>query len=920
MRRTAPIFTCALGLLLCDGVLFGVAGPAAPPVLASARLDLDGDEKDEEVIVKDGGQVLVLRGGAPLGQAELGGPIVSATIERAGARGRPSYLVVRAKGRSGPRLLVAHVPPGGGGLRVAHAGPVGALGRDGERTLTVTITGDAPEVRRHQAAPGLLRCDGEGRLFPERYDPAAGWRPDPPPPPSSPSAPRLRPQGTAPAGLGPRPLPIYRFVAASAQAGAGGRADLLLPPGELADGRTETAWRVGAGAEGAWVTARASGDHGVRALRIVPAEEKGLRPPRTLAAIFADGSAYLFDLQKGPQWIVLPKRVRSPCVSLGIVATTAGPGEDTGLAEVGVYSEMDGRGPKDLVALARGDGVLAEEAAAALRALAGGDPQAVLGALAEALAGGGQGAGSSAGAGAGAGDRAGAGAGDRRLQQVLIDVAPGLRAPAHVAQARELLVRCLIALSAAAPPEARAPLWEALGRMGDHAGAAGLLADAGQPLALRIEAAAALGRQMDPQGRAASAQALVTALGRQDLPAGLRRALAQALGESLRCRPAEDAAIAAARASLERALASTPPRPEAAELVSALARAGGHCTGAGAGPGEGAGRAEAAAGWLLDAWQALDASAQDAFVVRYRILQGLALLAAPRGLPLLREVLSARKDDPVLRRAAARAARALGGAGRGPGPGEEARALLAAALGDPDPGVRLEAVQGLAGEGGQAALEGAMARDPWPQVRRAATATRAAACPAAIAGDGQGRGRGAEVRALRQALRDPDGEVRRQALAGVARCEGAGAAQLLAQVARDREEDPGLRGQSCALLGRVAGAAASAVVNQVVLDTLEDPAADERHLGLLHACLRVLGAVGDAGAVPALLRAAAEPQSAPLRLQGVQALGQLCGRQAGQVAKDRGLSGQVAAALQAAGRDADPRVRAAVRVSAARCR
>lgn len=920
MRRTSPIVTCGLallGLALPDASTAGAADAIGPAALASARLDLDGDGKDEEVIVKGGGQVTVLRGGAPVGQAELG-PIVSATIEGAGGRageraGGPAYLIVRGRGRAGQALLVAHLAPGDprGGLRVAHAGPVGALGRDGERTLTVSIAGDPPEVRRHQAAPGVLRCDGEGRLFPERYDPAAGWRPDPPPPPSPAKAARLRPQGTAPAGLGPRPLPIYRFVAASAQAGAGGRADLLLPPGELADGSTETAWRVGAGAEGAWVTARASGDHGVRALRIVPAQGQGLRPPRTLAAIFADGSAFLFDLQKGPQWIVLPKLVRSPCVSLSIVATSAGPGEVTGLAEVGVYSEMEGRGARDLVALARGDGVLAEEATAALRALAGADPQAVLGALAEALTG------------------TGPGPGERRLQQVLVAIVPELRAAAHAAQARELLVRCLIALSAA-PPEARVSLWEALGRMADLDGAAGLLADAGQPLALRAEAAAYLGRRQDPQGQAASASLLLAALGRQDLQEGLRRALLPALGEALRCRPAEDADVVAARASLERALTSTPPRKEAADLVHALARAGaragGRCPGAGPGA-AGASRAEAAAGWLLGAWQALDASAQDAFGVRYRILQGLALLAAPRGLQLVREVLAERKSDPVLRRAATRAAAALVGPGSG-SEGEGARALLRQALLDPDPGVRVEAVLGLSSSGpgaqaGLAALEGAMARDRWPQVRRAATAARAAACPAeagpkAEAAEVAGV---AEVRALRKALRDPDGEVRRLALSGVARCEGAGAFKLLAQVARDREEDPGLRGQSCALLARVSGAAASGVVSQVVLDTLEEPAADERHLGLLQTCLRVLGAVGDAGAVPALLRAMAEPQSAPLRLQGVQALGQLCGRQEGRALfRDRALAGQVAAALQAAGRDADPRVRAAVRVSAARCR
>ena len=334
----------------------GAAGPGAAKggataALLSQRLDWGG----EATSVTVGSDALVsMQSGAqePLG-VRLPGPSKALRSARAevATGGATRYLLVKLQTVDGGQRLVV-VGKVGDKLAAVYAGPVGPVGRDGEYALSIEATPQG--LLRYQRVPGLSRCDGEDRLFIERYQGTAGWQPAP-----ELAVPELgdaqvltaaakNPGGASDAASGSMvgaPIGVYRFVAASAQVGAQ-RADLLAPPRELEDGKPATAWRVPADARGAFVTARADGaGHSVHALRIVPAAVSQGALPRQLALLF-DGKQRL-NINLSPplrdgaaQWIQLPSPIATSCLSIVITVPAPG-GQPAALGKVAIYSELD---------------------------------------------------------------------------------------------------------------------------------------------------------------------------------------------------------------------------------------------------------------------------------------------------------------------------------------------------------------------------------------------------------------------------------------------------------------------------------------------------------------------------------------------------------------------------------------------------
>jgi hypothetical protein len=273
----------------------------------------------------------------------------------------------------------------------------------------------------------------------------------------------------------------------------------------------------------------------------------------------------------------------------------------------------------------------------------------------------------------------------------------------------------------------------------------------------------------------------------------------------------------------------------------------------------------------------------------------------------------AEEPDAVLRQVASRALVATATASE-----DRTRGLR-----DRDAGVRLATLAALAsamqGEPEAAlitAVEERLSADGWPQVRRVAAEARAAACRAP-----------AQNPALRKAVLDADEQVQKQAFIGLAKCEGAGAVDFLAQWTEPdskRRSSAGLRGLSCVLLSRHGFSATSAEVRArahrgaaAALSTLlEDPAADERHAAALGQCVRSIGEAGDFTDVPVLLQVIDSEIPAPLRQGALHAMAGICARSG---ALPPPLRKRVNSTLKAALKDSEKLVQSAAQRATAAC-
>ena len=154
----------------------------APQVLAWISADADGDGKPDTLTLRGDATLLLEWAGRPPTVLRLGPQTVlsrPADLQfQATASGR--YIVARASevGRGGARqgrgmaVLLRGAQP-----TIVYQGPVGPVGRDGEYSQELGL---APAgLLRYQTNPAVRRCDGESRLFVERYSDPTGFAPSP---------------------------------------------------------------------------------------------------------------------------------------------------------------------------------------------------------------------------------------------------------------------------------------------------------------------------------------------------------------------------------------------------------------------------------------------------------------------------------------------------------------------------------------------------------------------------------------------------------------------------------------------------------------------------------------------------------------------------------------------------------------------
>src|SRR5262249_302557 len=120
-----------------------------------------------------------------------------------------------------PKPLTVVVEVARAGLRAIDSERTGAIG-DGERTLFVHV--DENGTFRHQETATVFRCDGEQRLFREKYDWASGRFVSVAPPVAEGEALAVR---KAPLASTSR---FFHWSSASSSLDAQGRADLLGAP------------------------------------------------------------------------------------------------------------------------------------------------------------------------------------------------------------------------------------------------------------------------------------------------------------------------------------------------------------------------------------------------------------------------------------------------------------------------------------------------------------------------------------------------------------------------------------------------------------------------------------------------------------------------------------------------------------------
>ena len=804
LRRTA---VALLPLLVA-------AQPAPPPPVAEARGDLDGDGRPERVhLERDGSLVVDDADGKERARVRLSG----SAIARGDVRIVPveGHVVVQARadlgrGRVGEAVLAGGKEP----IFVGRTGPVG----DGDRSIKVRV--DDAGIVQYQTAIGFARCDGDDQLFPERWDFASGrFREviDKPP-----VGVRLRATTTAPSGLGAQPLGMFRFTAASSDGSGERRADRLGAPHELEDGSPDTVWHAGSGegARGAWATARAvssgAGTPRVRALEIVP----GKAAPKSLALVLGPSSDEQFtvDLVAGKQWIVLPALARTACVSVAIAEPAAG---DNALAEVRVYTDVDGPGGLERLASDVADMKPDADGAAHLLGERGVEAARVIGAVLPTAH----------------------GLGRRRLLQVLAAIGLPESAPA-LGKALET-----------AEPADRALVVGSLAKMGEAGAreAIRVYGDDSQTAEARADAALVLGQL--PRERAA-VEALVGGAGKG--APEVRVATMQSLS---RVYEAADGAV-------ERALVEGGDATRMGDLARAIGFAA-QRFGA---------RPEMAAA-LSTVWARVHATgangtgASDDAALRLRLVRAMGDVGDDKLAGALAE--AARDPEPTVRAAAVTAAaREAGGA-----------ATVRAGAADADAGVRKAAlaVAGTRPDAVELGTR-ALAGDGWPMVRHAAAEALALACrdhadaraplTRAVAGEGKA-----------MAGADASEEVRRAALAGLGHCAnvplptftailaekrqpvavrelaaalvakhgGAEAAHALAATVDDTLGDPAADERSVGLaVACTRGLARTGDTSRPVLEALGEAANEPLSAAVRAAAMDTIGHLCPDGAAPAL--------------------------------------------------------------------
>jgi HEAT repeat protein len=224
-------------------------------------------------------------------------------------------------------------------------------------------------------------------------------------------------------------------------------------------------------------------------------------------------------------------------------------------------------------------------------------------------------------------------------------------------------------------------------------------------------------------------------------------------------------------------------------------------------------------------------------------------------------------------------------------PGDPLREI---ALGDPDPGVRLAAMehpdQPAGGELSVPALGQVLVADPWPAVR-----VRAAVVLAERGHDGHARD------LLTGAVAsDGDDEVRRTALTGLVSVGDPRAPALLFSALEDRRGGVPWRRFAAGQLGATRDPRHAARLAQDLPILIKQAEDDEDLVWVAAACATALGRLADPAATRALLAAAADPALWPVQTAALEALGEGCPAAGQQVVRDviAAGSGQAVAAAR----------------------
>ncbi len=827
---------------------------------AEHESDVDGDGKPDLVRIEAPGQIVVERGGGggqviPLG---LSGELREATLTIAGP-GRP-FVVATAHIGDGWEGLALRWDAGG--LREVWRGPVGPAGDDGEYEVWIAAT--AGGLVRWQQRADLTRCDGGPvELFREGWDPRARrFRPIRPGvriPDKLPVVKATAERGAA----GAAAAGWYRVRLGSTQAGADDAGELVAPRA-LGDGDPATAWREDRGGDGTgelFDVRPATRGGRAAAVRIVPGDGQsaaalaaGNRVAR-LAVLGKTGSV-LIDVPDpvagggpGQAYLATLPAPIDGCVTIVIVdvhrgaRARAGTG-DTAIAELAVLADVElaPGGAEPLLAAQVAQGGVAGDSAA--RALATRGAAAVAALTAE------------------------LGRATGVVRPRLLGALAQLREPGVVAPLAEGLARG--ELTERRRDDAAARLAE-LPPAGPAALAA-LVAQADADEAGRLAAARALAR-IDPTAIAGAA-----GTGSRSFRAAVVALLAPAGAAALVAR-VPSATTPAARADLWRAAgkaalrADDGARPAVAAMLTALA-----------------GEAD--------------------YQVRYRLVAAIAPVGDATELATLAGWLERVGDD-----ARGRALRRVGAQGLGHNPVPAARAALTGLAGDRDPGTRLAAVTALALEprtaapppggrpaaaadepaaraGADRALATVLAGDSWPELRRGAASALGLACQ-----------RTGPRTALETATgRDPDVDVRIDALTALVSCRAPGIADRLLQVADDGKAPLPLRDRAIALYAGLPGEVGA------VLTRFErwrgQAFSDATALRLAVRAAGALGELGDRRAAAPLFDAAQDAAFPELQAAAVTALGMLgpqCPKQAVPLLRSLAQSEERGVALAARG-------------------
>jgi HEAT repeat protein len=793
-------------------------------------------------------------------------PLATSPLRRGPARLREVTIdgrrvaEVRVSVRGTPREEVWIGELGGRDARVVWSGFAGPRDADGETSVDFEVTPEG--VLEYQTASQVTRCDGApARLFPRAFDFEAGrFRPvlSALPPPARETLVGRRGDPAMPRG---RPVAAFHFTAASTTAAAGSDARDLSTPVAVDDADSTTAWSEGLGGDGRgeFLTARAgAGGAVVRGLRIVPGDGwsaqrfRARNRVRKLQLSFGPRDDQRFDVDLPEDSGAEATRFREPfwvalprpveAACATVVITEVTAGtEATPPKSYGVTAISELALFTDLDGPGGAERLVAEVATSA--DCAARVPAVVaLGAAALTPT-------------AQAVIAAGRHTPEREcLVEALTELEPAPKTP--------LVVEALVAAVAGASEREERLVTAALRKTAEPpvAALAALLDAPAASADDRARAARLLGA-LDDAGAAA---ALLAAAGRG--PPAERDAVLLALAGTRRL----DAA--ALFAAVEGAAGDANREAELLRVVPAVV-----------------GRAPEAAARALAVLRAALAPERP-FEVRGRAIIALGALG-PTALPVLAD-LRAHAEEPVLRHLAARELAAIGGPGGAAG--------LRAALADVDPRVRETAAEGLgqarnvdADAGAGPALIAGAKQEPWPFVRRAELEALGHLCAP-----------GAADLLVRAIERDVV-EVRRAALAGLARCQDPRAQTILLRVLGRRNEASTVRELAAALLGELGARAAAPGMAAALARQVNESEEDLSIEGVAEMTLRSLARLGGADATAAAVTLAKDKRH-PFQSTAVEALGVICDPGAG-AATLRELGAGPAASLALAAKEAEKR-------------